>query len=193
MDDFGLGRQFGSDLLLGAAEQEGPALLFSNFKNYPAGFRVISNVFRTCKRTGPAMGIEPELDGVDYLYAWRKKLAAYKPVPAAQVENGLRAVSLADIRWQWCQIKSISLQGAAILRQQAIDAGADDYVRAHAHAFNISNEFFNKCDVHMHIPSGAQPKDGPSAGVTMATSIISLMVPSSRTRSNVRSRACRRR
>ena len=39
------------------AEIEGPALLFSHFKNYPVGFRVISNVFRTCRRTGPAMGI----------------------------------------------------------------------------------------------------------------------------------------
>ena len=40
-----------------AAEKEGDALLFNNFKNYPTGFRVITNVFRTCKRTGPAMGI----------------------------------------------------------------------------------------------------------------------------------------
>jgi UbiD family decarboxylase len=71
-----------------AAEKEGPALLFSNFKDFPKGFRVISNVFRTCKRTGPAMGISSELSGVDYLYAWRKKLAAYKPVPVEQVEGG---------------------------------------------------------------------------------------------------------
>src|SRR5687767_4392629 len=60
-----------------AAEKEGPALLFDSFKNYPTGFRVISNVFRTCKRTGPAMGIDVNLNGVDYLHAWRKKLAAY--------------------------------------------------------------------------------------------------------------------
>jgi hypothetical protein len=40
-----------------AAEKEGAALLFNNFKGYPSGFRVISNVFRTCRRTGPAMGI----------------------------------------------------------------------------------------------------------------------------------------
>jgi len=64
-----------------AADKQGPALLFSNFNHYPAGFRIISNVFRTCKRTGPAMGIDAE-NGIDYLYAWRKKLAAYKPVPA---------------------------------------------------------------------------------------------------------------
>ena len=71
-----------------AAEKEGPALLFSKFNGFPGGFRVISNVFRTCKRTGPAMGISPDLSGIDYLYAWRKKLAAYKPVPVQQVEGG---------------------------------------------------------------------------------------------------------
>ncbi|HSF57450.1 MAG TPA: hypothetical protein VLD83_05225, partial [Candidatus Binatia bacterium] len=58
-----------------AAEKEGAALLFSKFNGFPDGFRVISNVFRTCKRTGPAMGIDPKLDGVGYLHAWRKKLA----------------------------------------------------------------------------------------------------------------------
>src|SRR5262244_1565798 len=71
-----------------AAEKEGPALLFSNFAGFPEGFRVITNVFRTCKRTGPAMGISSDLNGIDYLYAWRKKLAAYKPVPTQQVEGG---------------------------------------------------------------------------------------------------------
>jgi D-alanine transaminase len=53
---------------------------------------------------------------------------ALKPVPTGQVGQGLKAISLADIRWQWCQIKSISLQGAAMLRQQAIDAGADEAI-----------------------------------------------------------------
>ena len=71
-----------------SAEKEGPALLFSHFKDHPEGFRVISNVFRTCRRTAPAMGLPTELKGVDFLYAWRKKLAAFKPVPVEQVEGG---------------------------------------------------------------------------------------------------------
>ncbi|MDO8754668.1 MAG: endopeptidase La, partial [Anaerolineales bacterium] len=49
------------------------------------------------------------------------------------------------------------------------------YVRSRADSLNIPHEFFEKFDLHMHIPSGAQPKDGPSAGVTMATSLVSLI------------------
>lgn len=49
------------------------------------------------------------------------------------------------------------------------------YVRSRASSLKIPSDFFNKFDIHMHIPSGAQPKDGPSAGVTMATSLVSLI------------------
>lgn len=49
------------------------------------------------------------------------------------------------------------------------------YVRGKAGDFNISEEFFEKNDLHVHVPQGAIPKDGPSAGVTMLVSLVSLL------------------
>ena len=49
------------------------------------------------------------------------------------------------------------------------------YVRTNAEKFGISRDFLEKSDIHIHIPAGAMPKDGPSAGVTMFTALVSLL------------------
>jgi len=49
------------------------------------------------------------------------------------------------------------------------------WVRAHATEWNIDPEFFKASEIHLHVPSGAIPKDGPSAGVTMVTALVSTL------------------
>ena len=52
---------------------------------------------------------------------------------------------------------------------------AVSYIRAHATELGIDEDFHTKVDLHIHVPMGATPKDGPSAGVTMVTAIYSAL------------------
>ena len=49
------------------------------------------------------------------------------------------------------------------------------FIRARAERLGVATDFFDTLDLHIHVPAGAVPKDGPSAGVTIATSLVSLL------------------
>jgi ATP-dependent Lon protease len=80
-------------------------------------------------------------------------------------------------------IESVLLPGKGIIKQtgklgdvmQESVQAAYSYIRSKAVQFGIRPPFFDKRDIHVHVPEGATPKDGPSAGIAMATSIVSAI------------------
>jgi len=71
--------------------------------------------------------------------------------------------------------KGFQITGSVGNVMQESARAALSYVRARAEQIGLKDDFFDKTDIHMHVPAGATPKDGPSAGVTMAASLVSLI------------------
>jgi ATP-dependent Lon protease len=111
----------------------------------PPRFRS-ETAFRT-SRPGVATGVAWTETGGDVLY-----------VEAALLPGGNGQVTLTG------QLGSVMQESAR---------AALSHIRQQASALGLSPEFLSKQDIHVHVPAGAIPKDGPSAGVTMATAIVS--------------------
>lgn len=109
----------------------------------------------------PPFQLEAHEQGVGIVtgLAWTAMGGATLPVEVTRVHSQAPGLKLTG------QLGDVMQESASI---------ALSYIRANADQFGIHPEFFTKAMLHMHVPAGATPKDGPSAGVTMASALLSL-------------------
>jgi ATP-dependent Lon protease len=91
--------------------------------------------------------------------AWTALGGATLPVEATRIHDRRAGLKLTG------QLGGVMQESANI---------AYSYLVAHAEALGVEPGYFEKANIHLHVPAGATPKDGPSAGITMATALLSL-------------------
>jgi len=125
--------------------------------------------------------VEVTKDNVD-TYAGVRKFR-YGEVEGEDQVGIVTGLAWTEVGGETLTIESVMLPGKGRFQatgklgdvmKESIDA-ARSYVRSKATSFGIKPPLFDKIDIHVHVPEGATPKDGPSAGLAMATSIISVI------------------
>ncbi|MCC6921035.1 MAG: AAA family ATPase, partial [Alphaproteobacteria bacterium] len=115
-------------------------------------------------------------------YAGVKKFR-YGEMDAEDQVGVVTGLAWTEVGGDTLQIEAVMLPGKGRMQttgklgdvmKESIDA-ARSYVRSKSLSFGITPPTFDKKDIHVHVPEGATPKDGPSAGVAMAVSIISVL------------------
>ncbi len=100
--------------------------------------------------------------------------------PRVGVVNGLAYTTVGG---EMLEVECLTMPGKGTLQltgklgdvmKESAEA-AFSYVRAHSAEFGLADDFYQKLDIHIHVPEGAVPKDGPSAGVTMTTALVSAL------------------
>jgi ATP-dependent Lon protease len=107
----------------------------------------------------------------------------YGEAEAEDMVGAVTGLAWTEVGGEILTIESVLLPGKGAVKhtgklgdvmQESVSA-AVSYVRSRATTFGIKPTVFEKRDIHVHVPEGATPKDGPSAGIAMATSIVSIL------------------
>lgn len=109
----------------------------------------------------PFFGREKLLTGIGVVtgLAWTPMGGATLSIEATQVHSHSRGLKLTG------KLGEVMRESADI---------AYSYISSHLKQFNVDKDFFESAFIHLHVPEGATPKDGPSAGITIATALLSL-------------------
>src|SRR5512135_3457840 len=146
--------------------------------------REIANLTRKAVKeivSQKAKSVEVTQENVDS-YAGVRKFR-YGEVEGEDQVGVVTGLAWTEVGGETLTIESVMLPGKGRFQatgklgevmKESIDA-ARSYVRSKATTFGIKPPTFDKVDIHVHVPEGATPKDGPSAGLAMATSIISVL------------------
>jgi ATP-dependent Lon protease len=146
--------------------------------------REISNLARKAVKdivTGKAVRVDFTADNLE-TYAGVKKFH-YGEAESEDMVGVVTGLAWTEVGGEILTIESVLLPGKGGVKQtgklgdvmQESVAAAISYVRSRSITFGIKPTLFEKRDIHVHVPEGATPKDGPSAGIAMATSIVSVL------------------
>ncbi len=127
---------------------------------------------------GPIKVVESDLE--EYLGPAKYSTSKAEDKSEVGLANGL---AYTEVGGEMLQIEVSVLPGKGGVKitgklgevMQESASAAMTYVRSRAHLMNLDKEFYQNIDIHLHVPEGAVPKDGPSAGITMATAITSAL------------------
>lgn len=146
---------------------------------------------RTIGKVVRKSAVEMIDEGLETVTVTPEKLEAYLGAPRYHYEKAgkkpevgvVNGLAYTVVGGDTLQIETTTMPGTGqleltgslgdVMKESA--RAAKSYVRAHAQELGIADDFYKTLDIHIHVPEGAVPKDGPSAGVTMATALVSAL------------------